>query len=140
MLPRGVRAVFFDAVGTLIYPDPPAPAVYAAVGRRHGSRLTATEIASRFPLAFYRTLEEDERNGLRTGEARELRRWQGIVAAVLDDVTNGLACFQELFAHFARPEAWNCVAGVGAVLAELARRGYRLGIASNYDGRLRRVT
>src|SRR5262245_26831348 len=33
----GVRAVVFDAVGTLITPDPPAPAVYSAVGRRHGS-------------------------------------------------------------------------------------------------------
>src|SRR5207302_1039003 len=49
-----VRAVFFDAVGTLIHPEPPAGAVYAEVGRRHGSRLTAAEIARRFAAAFRR--------------------------------------------------------------------------------------
>ncbi|HJT79141.1 MAG TPA: HAD-IA family hydrolase [Gemmataceae bacterium] len=139
MLTPAVRVVFFDAVGTLIYPHPSASAVYAAVGRRHGSRLTEPEIASRFRAAFRRTLAEDEQNDLRTDEARERRRWQEIVAAVLDDVTDGQACFQELFAHFAGPEAWACVTGAGPVLVELARRGYRLGIASNYDSRLRRV-
>jgi putative hydrolase of the HAD superfamily len=139
MLPPGVRAVFFDAVGTLIHPDPPAPAVYAAVGRRYGSRLAEAEIANRFRAAFCGTLAEDEANGLRTDEARERHRWQEIVAAVLNDVTDGSACFQELLAHFAQPEAWACTPGVGSVLADLARRGYRLGAASNYDARLRGV-
>ena len=34
---RGVRALAFDAVGTLITPDPPVQAAYEAVGRRHGN-------------------------------------------------------------------------------------------------------
>ena len=37
------RAVFFDAVGTLLHPDPSAAEVYAGVGRRYGSRLSVSE-------------------------------------------------------------------------------------------------
>jgi putative hydrolase of the HAD superfamily len=139
ILSPDVRAVFFDAVGTLILPDPPAPAVYSAIGRSHGSRLDGATIAGRFRTAFAREEEEDLRHGLRTSEEREVRRWRHIVAAVLDDVTDPEACFAELFVWFARPEAWRCVAGTGAVLRELAGRGYELGLASNYDSRLRSV-
>jgi putative hydrolase of the HAD superfamily len=139
MLPPGVRAVFFDAVGTLIVPDPPAAAVYATVGRAHGSRLDVATIGARFRAAFGREEAEDVRNGFRTSDEREARRWRRIVAAVLDDVTDPEGSFTELFAHFARPEAWRCLAGAGQLLAELARRGYQLGLASNYDSRLRTV-
>jgi putative hydrolase of the HAD superfamily len=139
MLPPGVRAVYFDAVGTLIYPDPSAPAVYAAVGRARGSRLDVPEIAARFRAAFRREEEEDRRLDLRTSEEREARRWRRIVAAVLDDVADPEGCFQELFAYFAQPDAWRCAPEAGEVLRELARRGYQLGLASNYDSRLRRV-
>jgi putative hydrolase of the HAD superfamily len=139
MLPPGVRAVYFDAVGTLIDPDPPAPAVYAAAARARGSRLDVPEVAARFRAAFRREEEEDRRLGLRTGEEREVRRWRHIVGAVFDDVTDPEGCFQELFAHFARSDAWRCSAEVGPVLRELSRRGYQLGLASNYDTRLRSV-
>jgi putative hydrolase of the HAD superfamily len=139
MIPPNVCAVFFDAVGTLIYPDPPAAAVYAAVARSLGSRLTEAEIAARFHTAFAREEAFDRANGLRTSEERERRRWRHIVAEVLPEVCDGERCFAELFAHFARSDAWRCDPDAGAVLAELERRGYVLGMASNYDGRLRAV-
>jgi putative hydrolase of the HAD superfamily len=139
MIPGTVRAVFFDAVGTLIVPDPPAGEVYAAVGRRHGSRLTVEEVCPRFRDAFRREEAFDLQHGLLTDEAREERRWRHIVAAVLDEVADGEACFRDLFEHFSRPEAWRCTPDAGPVLAEVSRRGYRLGLASNYDSRLRSV-
>jgi putative hydrolase of the HAD superfamily len=139
MLPPGIRAVVFDAVGTLIFPDPPAPRVYAEVGGRHDSRLSPEVIAQRFAAAFRREEDIDRAAGLRTSEARERERWQYIVAAVLDDVEDPAACFRELFEHFSRPEAWRCDPEATAVLRELARRGYALGLASNYDRRLQGV-
>src|SRR5262249_44639581 len=48
-------------------------------------------------------------------------------------------CFAELYDHFGRPAAWRCEPGVGDILAALAARGYVLGMASNYDRRLRPV-
>jgi putative hydrolase of the HAD superfamily len=135
----GVRAVVFDAVGTLITPDPPAAAVYAGVGRLYGSRLDVAVVGDRFRAAFRREEERDRTAGWRTDAAREERRWRSIVGEVLDDVTDPEACFRELWEHFARPAAWACLPGAEAVVAELARRGYAVGIASNFDGRLRSV-
>src|SRR5262249_54077600 len=136
MIPPSVRAIFFDAVGTLIFPDPSAAEVYATVGHRHGSRLPLDVIASRFRAAFRADEVFDRLNDLRTGGEREVRRWRRIVAAVLDDVKDGEAIFSELFEYFSRPSAWRCAPDAGPVLGELARRGYRLGLASNYDRRL----
>ena len=76
---------------------------------------------------------------LATSEEREKLRWQKIVAGVLDDVADVEACFAALFEHFSRPQAWRCDPAAELVLSELARRGYRLGLASNYDSRLRAV-
>lgn len=131
------RVVFFDAVGTLIHPDPPAPMVYAAAGRRFGSRLDETTIAARFRAAFRRQEEVDRAGNLRTDEAREVARWRAIVREVLDDISDTETCFQELYAHFAQPGAWRCQPESAAVLAALAERGHVLGIASNFDRRLR---
>jgi putative hydrolase of the HAD superfamily len=134
-----VRAIFFDAVGTLIHPEPPAALVYAEAGRRHGSRLTAAEVAQRFAAACAREEALDLAQGQQTSEKRELQRWQRIVAEVLDDVANPAACFAELYRHFSQSAAWRCEPEVGGVLEELAARGHKLGIASNYDHRLRPV-
>lgn len=142
MSPTGggrVRAVAFDAVGTLLYPHPPGPEVYAAVARRHGSRLTAAEVAPRFCSALLAEDEVDLRLGLRTSEEREIRRWQAVVRAVLTDVADPEACFEQLFRHFAQPAAWRCEPETGRVLRELSQRGLVLALASNYDSRLRSV-
>lgn len=135
----GVRAVVFDAVGTLIHPDPPAADAYAAAGRRFGSRHDAATIRARFRAAFAREEAADRAAGHRTDDDREVRRWRAIVAAVLDDVADADGCFRELFDHFARPAAWHCDPADAALLTELAHRGLTLGVASNFDRRLHAV-
>src|SRR5262245_59498810 len=100
-----IRAVFFDAVGTLIEPEPPAAEVYLSVSRKHGGRLELQTIGSRFRAAFRAEEELDQAAGWRTDEHREQRRWRSIVASVLDDVADEEACFQELWQHFAGPRA-----------------------------------
>ncbi|HEV2950261.1 MAG TPA: HAD-IA family hydrolase [Gemmataceae bacterium] len=135
----GVRAVIFDAVGTLIFPDPPAPVVYAQVGARYGSKLDADSIRPRFEIAFRDEDEVDRRQGWRTSEERERQRWRHIVARVLNDVADREACFQALFDHFSEPEAWRCDPSALPVLSALADSGVMVGLASNYDSRLRSV-
>jgi putative hydrolase of the HAD superfamily len=139
MIPPDVRAVVFDAVGTLIHPEPSAAVVYAAVGQSLGSRLTVDEIARRFRAAFAREEALDLAGGLRTSEERERRRWANIVRDVLSDVSDAKRCFEELFTHFSRPEAWRCDSEAARLLADLEHRGYVLGMASNYDVRLHAV-
>jgi putative hydrolase of the HAD superfamily len=135
----GIRAVFFDAVGTLILPEPSAVAVYAEVGRRHGSQLEAADIRRRFLEAFRRQEQLDRQTGWRTDECREMQRWRTIVGEVMVDVPQPEACFRELYEHFAQPASWRCAAESGRMLEVLSRRGCALGLASNYDERLRRV-
>ena len=48
-----IRGVLFDAVGTLIYPDPPVAEAYRSIGRRFGSRLSVEQIAARFPAGLF---------------------------------------------------------------------------------------
>ena len=137
--PTAPGVVYIDAVGTLIHPDPPAPAVYAAVGRRFGSCFDADEVAARFRAAFRRQEAIDRLAGWRTDEARELARWRAIVGETLPDAADAEACFQALYAHFARPEAWKSHADVGPTLQALVGLGWRVGLASNFDARLHGV-
>lgn len=134
-----VRAWFFDAVGTLIHPEPSAVAVYAAVGRRHGSRLSESDLAARFREAFRAEEQLDHAANWRTSERREEERWRRIVAHVLNDAHDSETVFAELWDHFSRPSAWRCDPDAAEVLTALDRRSATLGIASNFDGRLHSV-
>jgi putative hydrolase of the HAD superfamily len=135
----GIRAVAFDAVGTLITPDPPVQIIYQTIGQRHGSLLSSGVIRDRFRATFRAEEERDRSAGWRTDPAREVDRWRRIVATVLKDVTDPGACFRDLWDHFSRPAGWRCLPDAGPVLAELSRRGLNIGLASNFDSRLRSV-
>jgi putative hydrolase of the HAD superfamily len=139
MMPADIRAVVFDAVGTLLHPDPPAAVVYAEAGRRMGSRYSAADIVDRFADAFGREDDVDVKAKWRTSDARELRRWVNIVARVVDDVSDPVRCFEQLYQHFAEPGSWRCEADAAWVTGQLSGRGLRLALASNYDQRLRSV-
>jgi putative hydrolase of the HAD superfamily len=135
----GIRAIFFDAVGTLLFPDPPAGVIYVSAAARRGLDIDSATIRTRF-LAAHRAEEDvDRAAGWVTSEAREVMRWRRIVGECLIEVPDREACFQELFGHFASPAAWRVDAGLPHVLTTLRSKGIQLGIGSNYDGRLRSV-
>jgi putative hydrolase of the HAD superfamily len=138
-IPEGVRAVFFDAVGTLIHPAPTPADAYHLIGSRYGSRLPLAEVRVRFAAAFRAEEQFDAGRQHRTDEERERQRWRRIVGAILDDVNDPPTCFRDLYEHFARPDAWRSEAGAGELLAALRSAGYVVGVASNFDHRLRDV-
>jgi putative hydrolase of the HAD superfamily len=131
-----IRAVVFDAVGTLIVPTPSVAEVYGEVGQRHGSRYRPEQLRGRFAEAFGVQEALDRSAGWVTDESRELERWRDIVARVLDDVTDPARCFAELYEHFARPSSWTCVPGTGRILADLRGHRRKTALASNFDHRL----
>lgn len=130
-----VRGVLFDAVGTVIHPDPPVAETYFAAAQQFGSSLTRDEIHSRFATAFAgQSLLEP------TNESRELTRWRGIVSAVIDDVgPRAEELFQYLWHGFADGRSWRMYDDVPAAVRFVRDRGLKSGIASNFDGRLRSV-
>ena len=136
------RWVVFDAVGTLITPDPPVAEAYFQAGRAQGSRQTRDAVAARFREAFGGPLRATPPAGVHsTDEATERAFWRAVVAAVFDDLTGAAAerCFDALFDHFARPTAWRVYADVAPTLAALAALGLPVAVASNFDARLHGV-
>ena len=132
----GIRCVLFDAVGTLVYPDPPVAAVYHAAAQRFGSRLSVDEIGPRFRAA----LAASQCDGSPTSEDNERQRWRQIVKQVIDDVhAHQNAHFEQLWQHIAKPEHWRLYQDVANCFDTLRSRGYRLGIASNFDSRLHSI-
>ncbi len=132
----GVRAVFFDAVGTLLFPAAPPAETYAAAAHRQGRHVDSQAVLARFVAAFRTEEEFDRANGWVTSERRECERWRRIVAASLPELPDPDRGFTELFTHFARPDAWTVHPDASAVLAELTRRGLCVGVGSNLDARL----
>jgi len=64
--------------------------------------------------------------------------WKRLVATVFSDVrfADFDAFFRELFDYFADASAWTLFPDAQPALRELRRRGARLGLVSNFDGRL----
>lgn len=143
--PDAVRMIVFDAGGTLLHPDPPVPVIYARVAAKYGVVCDVAELDLKFRDAFHRSESAvlpgltDPRNPLRTSEAVEAERWRWIVRKSLGDFPDFEACYAELFAWFARPEAWSCYPDVLPVLSRLLADGWRLALASNFDHRLHAV-
>lgn len=137
LIPPDARAVFFDAVGTVIHPSTGAPAVYARVAALYGVNLTADEVLARFTAAYLAEERIDATAGWVTSEGRERDRWRAIVSATLPG--SPAECFDELFAHFSRPDAWAVPPEAAELFDRLTARGMVIGLASNYDRRLRSV-
>jgi putative hydrolase of the HAD superfamily len=132
----GVRWILFDAVGTLMFPDPPVAEAYFAAAARFGSRLSLAEIQKQFPIA----LEKGFAGRCETNESHERRRWRSIVGDVLSDIPVHVdAVFEQLWQHFAEARHWRLFDDVETALGQLRRRHFRLGIASNFDGRLKNI-
>jgi putative hydrolase of the HAD superfamily len=134
MIDAGVRAVFFDAVGTLLFPRAPVARTYAEHACRHGVTLTEDQVRAAFSAAFALQEALDQAAGWRTDEDRERARWRAIVG----DVMAGLdadRCFAGLWDWFASAAAWTVHPEAGDVLRDLADRGLVLGLGSNFDAR-----
>jgi putative hydrolase of the HAD superfamily len=136
-IPSQVRCVLFDAVGTLIYADPPVSAVYAAAARSFGLNLDESIVKDRFATAFAKqyagsSVDTDDT----TSEYRERGRWRAIVADVFVEIAPCDALFECLWNHFARPTSWRLYEDAAVCWQSLKRAGFQVGIASNFDQRL----
>lgn len=138
MIDVEIQAVYFDAVGTLLFPAQPVAHTYAEFARRHGFDVDEKNFASAFRDAFARQERTDSLNNWRTDEARERARWQAIVADLIPNAAS-IACFEELWEWYGKPEAWRANPEFAEVLIELIQRGRTVGVASNFDSRLNSV-
>jgi putative hydrolase of the HAD superfamily len=135
----GIEGIVFDAVGTLIKPNPSVADAYTAAARRQGVELKREDVRARFQVHFQSDEVHAEQGVLSTDEATERRRWRRIVAGVLPELPDPDRAFDELWEHFSDPASWRCFPDVVPAMRALHEMGVSLCVGSNFDGRLRGV-
>jgi putative hydrolase of the HAD superfamily len=138
-----IKAVFFDAAGTLIKPARSVGESYAAIAAKHGKEVSSTNITERFRTCFdaaprlaFPSATED------TVAALERDWWKSLVAQVFEPWSPFVRFeeyFAELFAYFASPNAWTLYPEVLETLTSLKERDLILDVISNFDSRLVRI-
>ncbi len=125
-----IEAITFDAGGTLIEPWPSVGHVYAEVAARFGLPGLAPEALNRGFAAAWQTKVNFDYS--RPAWQRLVRRTFGARMVALPP-----EFFPALYERFAQPEAWQIYDDVLPALENLKECGWRLGVISNWDERLR---
>lgn len=136
--------ISFDAAGTLIQVREPVGKTYAQFASRHGIVVEEAVLKQAFRSVWGglnvplwpegQCSPDDDRSW-----------WRGLVGEVFGHAADSPVAdekldplFDELYAHFARPEAWMVFDDVLPALTDLSY-DHRLCVLSNFDRRLRSV-
>jgi putative hydrolase of the HAD superfamily len=137
-----LKAIFFDAVGTLFYLNGTVGGHYALVGREVGLDLDARELERAFHAAWNKMPQRAAIDAPRENDDKGW--WRDLVDLVLDQVAPSLSeldrdnFFENAYEHFAEADVWQLYPEVPDVLEQLQPR-FQLAVISNFDGRLRLI-
>lgn len=140
-VPDGViRAVFFDAGGTLLRTAEPVGRTYARLAGHYGWEVAEGPLEQGFRAAWKKRVAAGAGADGTLGREgwKKILRASVEVGGVPDDFPFQ-DYFEEVYAHFARPDAWRDFPETEEVLTRLQEKGFRTGILSNWDPRLRQV-
>jgi putative hydrolase of the HAD superfamily len=135
-----IRAILFDAAGTLFYLTKTVGDHYAYVGREVGLDLDPQKLESAFHAAWKQMPRRPASDGPRENDDKGW--WHELVGHVLHQVAPWLSefdrdnFFEIAYEHFAEPDVWELYPEVSGVLQELTPQ-FQLAVISNFDGRLR---
>ncbi len=137
-----IRAIVFDAGGTLVYPADPVGETYARFARTHGVRLNAEAADTAFRQAMKDCSHRAKDGVPKNGDDRIW--WKEVVRRSLpaDAFAKPAAFetfFEEVYLHFAKPDAWGVYPEVMEVLEALRDHDVSLAVLSNWDARLHKV-
>jgi putative hydrolase of the HAD superfamily len=137
-----IRAIFFDAVGTLFHLNGTVGNHYAKVAKEIALSLDAKQLDD----AFYSAWKKMPRRAAIPcpRENDDKGWWHELVNLVLAHVAPSLNefdrenFFEIAYEHFAESGVWKLYPEVPAVLRQLQPR-FQLAVISNFDGRLRLI-
>jgi putative hydrolase of the HAD superfamily len=137
-----IKAILFDAAGTLFYLTKTVGDHYAYVGREIGLDLDAHQLERAFHVAWKQMPRRPAIDGPRENDDKG--SWRELVGRVFDQVAPSLSeldrdnFFEIAYEHFAEAGVWKLYPEVLDVLKQLRER-FQLGVISNFDGRLRLI-
>jgi putative hydrolase of the HAD superfamily len=137
-----IRAILFDAAGTLFYLTKTVGDHYTYVGREVGLDLDGQQLERAFHAAWQQMPRRLAIERPRENDDKEW--WRELVDRVFDQVAPSLSefdrdnFFEVAYEHFAEPGVWELYPEVPEVLEQLRPR-FELAVISNFDGRLRLI-
>jgi putative hydrolase of the HAD superfamily len=137
-----IKAIFFDAAGTLFYLTKTVGDHYALVGDEIGLKLDAEKLDRAFHVAWKQMPQRAAIEGPRENDDKGW--WRQLVDLVLKQVATSLSefdrdnFFEVAYEHFAEAGVWELYPEVPGVLEELQPQ-FQLAVISNFDGRLRLI-
>jgi putative hydrolase of the HAD superfamily len=141
------KAIFFDAGNTLIYAHPSGGEIYEKVSTQLGAKGVSAELLSkRFVQVFEQYMSSilSDSKGIPSSDELDWQLWRRITFQVYQGI-DGLkgidfdTWFQRLYDVFGRAETWRMYEDVKEVLPRLRSMGFRLGVVSNWDTRLKAI-
>ena len=138
--PKAIKAIFFDAAGTLFYLPRGVGYHYALVARELGLKWDSAELDHAFHSAWNAMPHREPIDGPRNDDDKDW--WRQLVDFVVDEVAPSMNDFDRdnffeiAYEHFAEAGAWELYPEVIEVLEQLCPQ-FELAVVSNFDGRLR---
>ncbi|PYK73913.1 MAG: hypothetical protein DME42_05765 [Verrucomicrobia bacterium] len=138
--PDSLKAVFFDAVGTLFYLTRTVGDHYALIAKEIGLNLDAKKLDAAFHSVWAQIPPREAIDGPRENDDKDW--WRELTDHVLREAAPDVGeldrdnFFEVAYEHFAESGVWELYPEVVDVLKQLHRR-FQLAIVSNFDGRLR---
>jgi putative hydrolase of the HAD superfamily len=135
-----IKAILFDAAGTLFFLTKKVGDHYALVGRNVGLQLDAKQLDHAFHTAWKQMPQRPAIDGPRENDDKGW--WRRLVGRVFEQVAPSVSepdrdnFFEVAYEHFAEPGVWGLYPEVPEVLGQL-RPHFELAVISNFDGRLR---
>ncbi|MEP6602322.1 MAG: HAD-IA family hydrolase [Spartobacteria bacterium] len=139
---RVIKAIFFDAAGTLIYLTKSVGYHYALVGAKLGLSLDERKLNDAFFAQWKKMPTREAIDGPRENDDKDW--WLQLVDLVLREAAPSLNeldrdnFFEIAYEHFAEAGVWELYPEVIDVLEKLQPR-FQLAVVSNFDGRLRMI-
>jgi putative hydrolase of the HAD superfamily len=140
-----IRAIFFDAGETLLYPHPSFAELFAEVVREHGHRVDPArvqEVVSAYSQRFTESALSGEGRLWSTSPERSRAMWRGIYEVFLTEVgidRDHDRLFDALYQRFTDLASYRLHPDALPTLERLSKAELTLGVISNFEEWLERL-
>lgn len=135
-----VKAISFDAAGTLLFPKPSVGAIYQEVFAAHELSLDSHQLEQAFQASFKKIKKN---RSIADPEGRERAYWKTVVDESIQLLTsrpdNFETVFEALWQEFAKGSRWRLNEGALDLFDFLDKQGTPFVLLTNWDARVRSV-
>jgi len=143
---ENIHTIFLDVGGTLLRAHPSVGEIYAEVAAEHGIAVDSAEVQQNVRGTFWQKLLKRRSRGEMSPQTGSIEGakdfWREVVRGGLGEAAEHQAFdtyFEDVFEQFSHARRYRFFDEAHDVLKGLRDSGYRLGIISNWDTRLRTV-